>query len=44
VAVIVSDLSAAGIALPEAHRPDAGGNGALGPRADADLGAEVAYR
>jgi 4-hydroxy-tetrahydrodipicolinate synthase len=44
VAAIVSDLSAAGIALPEAHRPDEGGVGALGPRATVDLGAEVAYR
>ncbi|GAA3241183.1 4-hydroxy-tetrahydrodipicolinate synthase [Pseudonocardia petroleophila] len=46
VAAIVSDLDAAGVALdPEARAGRrSGGHGALGARAAADLGAEVAYR
>jgi len=46
IVAIAADLGAAGVALdPEAHsRADRGGYGALGSRAAADLGAEVAYR
>jgi 4-hydroxy-tetrahydrodipicolinate synthase len=44
VAAIASDLHAAGIALAtDAHQVKDHGRGALGARADADLGAEVAY-
>jgi 4-hydroxy-tetrahydrodipicolinate synthase len=44
VVAIAAHLSSAGVALPEAHRRDDRGHGALGPRAAVDLGAEVAYR
>lgn len=46
VLAIAGDLGAAGIALDPAARPGEppSGYGALGPRAAADLGAEVAYR
>ena len=45
VTAIGSDLGAAGVALdPDAYRRGDEGHGALGPRAAADLGAEVAYR
>ncbi|MBW0114619.1 4-hydroxy-tetrahydrodipicolinate synthase [Pseudonocardia abyssalis] len=46
VAAIVSDLDAAGVALDAEARAGrrSGGHGALGARASADLGAEVAYR
>ncbi|WP_142099110.1 4-hydroxy-tetrahydrodipicolinate synthase [Pseudonocardia cypriaca] len=44
VAAIEGDLHAAGIALATGNqRPEQQGQGALGARADADLGAEVAY-
>ena len=44
-AAIAADLEAAGVALDPAVRPGrAPGHGALGARAEADLGAEVAYR
>jgi 4-hydroxy-tetrahydrodipicolinate synthase len=44
VAAIASDLQAAGIALADdTHRRGDQGQGALGARAAADLGAEVAY-
>jgi 4-hydroxy-tetrahydrodipicolinate synthase len=44
VAAIEGDLQAAGIALAtDSHRVRDHGQGALGARADADLGAEVAY-
>jgi 4-hydroxy-tetrahydrodipicolinate synthase len=44
VAAIAGDLQAAGIALAtDGRRADDQGQGALGPRATADLGAEVAY-
>jgi 4-hydroxy-tetrahydrodipicolinate synthase len=43
-AAIASDLQSAGIALAtDTHRVDDHGQGALGARAAADLGAEVAY-
>jgi 4-hydroxy-tetrahydrodipicolinate synthase len=43
-AAIASDLQSAGIALAaDSHRVDDHGQGALGARAAADLGAEVAY-
>jgi 4-hydroxy-tetrahydrodipicolinate synthase len=46
LAAIVADLDAAGVALDPAARAGrrTGGHGALGARADVDLGAEVAYR
>jgi 4-hydroxy-tetrahydrodipicolinate synthase len=40
---IAGDLQAAGIALADSHGVDDHGQGALGARAAADLGAEVAY-
>jgi 4-hydroxy-tetrahydrodipicolinate synthase len=43
VAAIAGDLQAAGIALADSQRVEDHGHGALGPRAAADLGAEVAY-
>jgi 4-hydroxy-tetrahydrodipicolinate synthase len=43
VAAIEGDLQAAGIALATDTRVEDHGQGALGARADADLGAEVAY-
>jgi 4-hydroxy-tetrahydrodipicolinate synthase len=43
VAAIEGDLQAAGIALANDTRVEDHGQGALGARADADLGAEVAY-
>jgi 4-hydroxy-tetrahydrodipicolinate synthase len=43
VAAIAGDLQAAGIALADSRGVDDHGQGALGPRAAADLGAEVAY-
>ena len=44
VMAIAADLGAAGVALQsDAHRQDDHALGALGPRAAADLGAEVAY-
>jgi 4-hydroxy-tetrahydrodipicolinate synthase len=43
VTAIAGDLQAAGIALADSHSIDDHGQGALGARADADLGAEVAY-
>jgi 4-hydroxy-tetrahydrodipicolinate synthase len=44
IAAIAAHLGSAGVALPDAHRRDDRGHGALGPRAAVDLGAEVAYR
>jgi 4-hydroxy-tetrahydrodipicolinate synthase len=44
VAAIVGDLTAAGVALDSRVGDVARGQGALGARAEVDLGAEVAYR